>query len=233
MREVETKHWTQQLFVEAAEVYLPFLEQAMDRADAEAAALIDLFEEYGVPTHGRVLDVACGIGRHGVPLAQRGYRVTGIDLSPLFIQKAREHASAAGVDVRFVVGDMQEVLDLLAAEAPFDGIINMFTSHGYYGRDADLSLFGQLRRLASPGALLVVLTAHRDWLVRNFEPEGLDKAGSVRILQNRKLNLETSSILNDWEFYEGEGESLRLRLKLQMARYPQKVCKQSVGVPSL
>ena len=98
----------------------------------------------------------------------------------------------------------------------FNNVINMFTSHGYYGRDGDLSLFRQLRRLASPKAVLVVLTAHREWLVRNFEPEGLDIAGPIRIFQNRTLDLETSTVHNDWAFFEGDGKDLKLRLKLAM-----------------
>ena len=209
-------HWTHKLFVENAELYLPSLEQALDRADAEATAIARLLGESDVDAGARVLDVACGIGRHAIPLAERGYKVTGVDISPLFVQRARERATAAEVDVRFVVGDMQEAETLLGVEAPFHAFVNMFTSNGYYGQAGDLSLFSQLRRLASPRAVLVVLTANRDWLVRNFEPEGLDKAGTIRILQRRALDLETSTMHNDWEFYEGADESLTLRLNLQM-----------------
>ena len=213
---LDNKHWTHRLFVENAEVYLPFLEQAMDRALAEAKAVAGLLEEHGVAAGAGVLDVACGIGRHAIPLAQRGYRVTGIDISPLFVRKARESAVGAGVDARFVLGDMQDAEAILREEAPFDAFISMFTSIGYYGRDGDLSLFRQLRRLAAAGALLVVLTANRDWLVRNFEPEGLDKTEAIRVLQNRTLDLEASVMHNDWSFFEGANESLRLLLRLQM-----------------
>jgi len=44
------------------------------------------------------LDLCCGIGRHSVPLAERGYQVTGIDLSPVLIARARELAKARGVE---------------------------------------------------------------------------------------------------------------------------------------
>ena len=94
--------------------------------------------------------------------------------------------------------------------------LSMFTSHGYRGEEADLDMFHQLRHLAAPGALLVVLTPNRDWLVRNFEPEGLDMAGPIRIVQNRVLNLETSTMHSDWAFFEGEDDNLKLRLRLAM-----------------
>ena len=212
---MDRSHWTYRLFVEEAEVYLPFLEQAMERAQAECDTLGDLFGRHGVPEKGRVLDVACGIGRHSVPLAQKGYRVTGVDISPLFVKKAREYAASAGVDVRLLAGDMREVERLLGSGVSFDALLSMFTSIGYYGLGGDISLFRQLRGLASPGAVLVVLTAHRDWLVREFQHEGLDRAGPYRALQRRTLDLETSTLRSDWEFYEGEGVNLSLRLKLE------------------
>ncbi len=209
-------HWTHRLFVENADLYLPFLEQAKQRALHEATVLSDLFEEFGVPTGGRVLDAACGIGRHGVLMAKRGYRVTGVDLSPLFIEKAREYAKEEGVEADFIVGDALEVEHLLTGTPPFDAIINMFTSHSYYGREGDLKMFGGLRQLASPGAILVVLTANRDCIVKNFSAEGMETAGNVRILQNRRLDLETSTIMNTWEFFERENNHLNIRLKLDM-----------------
>jgi len=213
---MDDNHWTHRLFVERPELYLPFLEEAGARAEAEVAAVAELFVRYGVQVESRVLDVACGIGRHSIPLAERGHRVTGLDISDLYIEKARERAADAGVDVRFLKGDMQHAETLLGAEAPFDAVMIMFTSNGYYGREADLHLFTQLRRLASPEAVLVVLTANRDWLIRNFDPEGMGMAGGIRILQNRALDLETSSVRSEWEFYRGEGNDLRLELRLQM-----------------
>ena len=54
---------------------------------------------------GTVLDLGCGPGRHAVPFAQRGFRVTGVDLSVFHLEKAKERASAAGVAVEFVEGD--------------------------------------------------------------------------------------------------------------------------------
>ena len=216
MSKAGQKHWTHRLFVEEPEIYLPFLEKALDRAPAEASALASLFGKNGVPPGGRVLDMACGIGRHSIPLAQLGYRVTGVDISPLYVKKAKERAAATGVDVRFFVGDGQEAGAMLDTYGPFDAFINMFTSHGFYGREGDLSLFRQLQQLASPGAVLVVLTANRDWLVRNFEAEGLDLAGGIRILQDRTLDLETSTLHNEWTFIEGNGDKMRLRLTLEM-----------------
>jgi len=210
------KHWTHKLFVENAELYLPFLEQGKERALHEAIVLSQLLEEQGVRPNSKLLDVACGIGRHAVLMAQRGYQVSGLDISLLYVEKAQEYASSQGVDVDFQCGDVLQVASHLGDAAPFDAIVNMFTSHSYYGWDGDLTTFRQLRELASDNAVLVILTSNRDAIVRKFTPEAMDKAGDVRILQLRSLDLETSTMHNEWEFFEGQNESLKLSLSIHM-----------------
>ncbi len=57
---------------------------------------------------GRVLDLACGEGRNGVWLAERGFELTGVDFSAVGIEKARRLAAARGVEAEWVVADLQE-----------------------------------------------------------------------------------------------------------------------------
>ena len=212
-------HWTYKLFVENAELYLPFLVEGKERALREAVILSDFLEEHGVASNARLLDAACGIGRHAILLAQRGYQVTGLDISPLYVEMAREYAARRQVEASFHCGDVLEAASALGgdvADTPFDAVVNMFTSHSYYGWEGDLTIFRQLRELASPDAVLVILTSHRDGIIRKFTPEAMDRAGDIRILQRRALDLETSTMLNHWEFFEGENEYLKHRLSIHM-----------------
>lgn len=212
-------HWTQTLFVENAHLYLPFLEQAKEHAPQEVEALAALWDQLGVPRGGRVLDLACGIGRHDVLLSRMGYDVTGLDISPLYVEGAREYAAAANSDARFIVGDALDVADVLAGEHLFDALVNMSTSHSYYGRVGDLKMFGDAAELAADGAILVVGTVNRDYLVRHFEPEGMQSAGNVTIRQTRRLDLETSSMMNTWQFFKGSASSPCLSLELSHRVY--------------
>lgn len=208
-------HWTHKLFVENADLYLPFLEQAKGRAHQEVEALRALFAEHGVPRGGRVLDLACGIGRHSVLLSKMGYRVTGFDISPLFIEKAREYAASEKTDMKFIVGDALDITDLLAEELPFDACVNMFTSHSYYGREGDVRMFSGVAESSAEGALLVVMTINRDFLVRHFASKGSQTAGSITIRETRRLDLETSREFNTWEFFEGAPEEGLQRMSLE------------------
>ena len=203
MAETERSHWAYTLFVENAELYLPFLEKAKRRmAPAEIEALLGLFSDLGVPERGRVLDLACGIGRHAVPLAKRGYDVTGVDFSPLFIEKARQYAAEQGVHAEFLVGDALDVEDVLKGEEPYDAIINMFTSHAYYGREGDVKMFGGLTALARPGGVLVVMTVNRDFVIRHYQRERWESAGMHSIRQRQSVDLESSVINNTWEIWD-------------------------------
>src|SRR5687768_5728578 len=64
-----------------------------------------LLEELSLPLGGSILDVGCGIGRHSIELAKRGYSVTGLDLSSEMLARAAEAAKATDVNVDWVHAD--------------------------------------------------------------------------------------------------------------------------------
>ncbi len=103
------------------------------RNNAEAAQLLDLVERTVDPkSDARILDLACGAGRHSISLAKRGYtKVTGVDLSPTLITIARTSAKEQNVDVNFVESDM------LHFTGEYDLILNLFTSYGYFETDEE------------------------------------------------------------------------------------------------
>ncbi len=69
----------------------------------------------------RILDLACGTGRHAIALALEGHEVIGLDLSHKMIAAATRHAEQMGVNVQFHVADMTEVTKTV--EGPFDLIL--------------------------------------------------------------------------------------------------------------
>jgi len=73
-----------------------------------------------------LLDIACGIGRHALEMARRGYDVTGIDISESMICEARENGLAEGLDVRFEEHDMR-TLDF---HTQFDTAYILFNTMG-------------------------------------------------------------------------------------------------------
>ena len=81
-----------------------------------------------VPPAGVILDLACGQGRHAVPLAQHGFHVVGLDYQPHLLHAAAQAAQQAGVSPTFVRGDMRR----LPFCAGFSAVLNLFTAFGYF-----------------------------------------------------------------------------------------------------
>src|SRR5207237_6756737 len=77
-----------------------------EQSDADAELVWRLL---GLEPGAEVLDLACGHGRIANRLAGCGARVTGLDATPLFLERARQDARARGVEVEYVEGDMREI----------------------------------------------------------------------------------------------------------------------------
>ena len=77
----------------------------------------------------RILDLACGKGRHSIYLNHLGYDVTGVDLSPKSIEYAQQYENES---LHFKVQCMCKPLP-----EQFDAVFNLFTSFGYFERDED------------------------------------------------------------------------------------------------
>lgn len=100
-----------------------------------------------------VLDLGCGTGNHALPLARRGYDVTGADLSGEMVARARRKAAEGGIGARFEQGDMRTV----HIGRTFDVALVMFAALGYLITDADVSAgLANVRRHLRPGGLLVL-----------------------------------------------------------------------------
>lgn len=103
----------------------------------------------------KVLDLACGFGRHSIELAKRGYDVTGVDCSKHLIRLAREEAIKQNVKVTFIQEDIRRI----AFKNEFDAVINMFTSFGYFKNEKDHPLvLGKISQaLKAKGKFLIDL----------------------------------------------------------------------------
>ncbi|MCR4403716.1 MAG: class I SAM-dependent methyltransferase [Candidatus Acetothermia bacterium] len=211
-----TKDWVQELFIEHGELFQAFLEERLARTEEEVRGLLNLFQEYGVRPGSKILDLNCGIGRHSLYLAKGGYQVTGIDISPRYIARAKELAQEHGVLERaeFLAMDARRVEGL--APRRFDVVINMFTSLGYYDEATDESILRQCLALTEKGGLFVLEIGSRDWIVRHFERAGLARVGDLLVVEERGLNLETSRMENLWTFFEKTLRGYRFKAEIAL-----------------
>lgn len=119
----------------------------------------------GLNAGGRVLDVACGYGRHAVNLARRGIKVVGLDLNAYFLGLAVERAAQARVAARFVRGDMKR----LPFQSVFDAAVCLGGSFGQFAtEDEDLSLLQETAQALKPGGKFLLDVANRDGILSRF-----------------------------------------------------------------
>lgn len=206
-------HWTDRLFIEHGELIRRELERGLKRAGGEVGALLRIFSWEDIPPGGRVLDLCCGIGRHSLLLAEQGYQVVGVDLSPILISRARELAKSRGIEdrVEFLLGDMRNIKEVLKDRSgSFNAAINMNTSLGYYGEKEDEEVLRQLWDLSAPEGVLVIDIGNRDWIIRHFLARDVRETaeGLIKVI-TRSLDLESSRMENLYEYYERRGEELR------------------------
>ncbi len=115
-----------------------YLDLYKHRDNTDAAKIIKLlFNNITFPKGAKVLDLACGNGRHSVLFAKKGYTVTGIDLSKYLISKADERRKKEYLRyskrLKFEIGDMRHI----SHKNEFDLVVNLFSSFGYFDNEKD------------------------------------------------------------------------------------------------
>ncbi len=109
-----------------------------------------LLRHLSLPAYRRVLDLCCGLGRHAIPLAARGYQVTGLDRSADALAEARRRD---GAGVAWVEGDMR---DLTPLPGPFDAVLNLWQSFGYFDAAANTAVLQQIHDALRPGGRFIL-----------------------------------------------------------------------------
>jgi SAM-dependent methyltransferase len=117
---------------------------------------------------GRLLDVACGSGRHAVEFARLGWSVSGVDYSAELLQRARSNAAEADIELDLHEQDMRE-LDL--PRERFAAITCLFDSIGYpQHNDGVVSALGSMRAHLAPGGRVAVEFLHAPAMLAHAEP---------------------------------------------------------------
>lgn len=148
------------------------------------------------PKGKTVLDLCCGPGRCAVPLAKRGFRVTGVDKSKFLLGKARARAREAGVAIEWVRADMRDFV----RPDTYDLAISMFTSLGYFDtEDDDITVMRNMFASLRPGGKCVIDVIGKEHVANIFQPtvSSVLPDGS-RLVQFHEFIEDMTRIRNEW-----------------------------------
>jgi SAM-dependent methyltransferase len=132
--------------------YYDFIYHEIVNYEGDVDFLEAVYQRRMHPRPHSLLDLGCGTGNHDLPLATRGYDVTGIDRSADQLAVARRKAEKAGLGVRFVRADMRS----FNLGRTFDAALCMFGAFGYLTRTSDMvrCLRSLRRHLRSQGLFM-------------------------------------------------------------------------------
>ena len=186
--------------------YGPSLTDARSDADVEL-----LWRVAGLEPGAEVLDAPCGHGRIANRLAAHGARVTGVDITPAFLELARGGAAAAGVDVEYVEGDLRD----LRFERRFDAAVNWFTSFGYWDDETCRAVLAGFARALRPGGRLLLEHLNRDWMLRRLQDDTVAQVDDDFMIDRHWVDPIANRIHTDRTFVLGasrETTSFSIRL---------------------
>ena len=151
-----------------------------DRDEREAGDFIEaLLNHLRPPADARMLDVACGRGRHAKILASKGYDVTGIDLAPANIDYALR---SAGDQLQFYQQDMRMPFWINY----FDYAFNFFTSFGYFKTEREhVTAIRNISHSLRNRGVFVLDYLNAEWVQERLVPASEKKKGSVTFLLTR------------------------------------------------
>lgn len=175
-------------------------EEAKDFLDT----LINFFK---IKPNHKVLDLACGKGRHSIYLNEKGFDVTGVDLSAQNIAHARQFENDR---LKFDIHDMREVY----AQEEFDFVLNMFTSFGYFENESEneKAICAAAESLKPGGFLLIdFLNPYR--VINNLVSEEKKTVEGVEFDINRSLSDDGYIIKNIHFSDKGEEFNFQERVK--------------------
>lgn len=151
---------------------------------------------------GHVLDLGCGPGRHALPLARSGYRVTAVDTSATLLERLATLANEQELEIDIQAADMR---DFVRPEA-FDAVLVMWTSFGYFDNETDhAAVLERIHDSLRVGGGLVLDLVGLEYLCRNLQPVHLTEYDDGGVLVERPvLSNDLTRLDNEWLLIDGD-----------------------------
>lgn len=177
-----------------------------DRDYTEAQGFMDNLTNYlNLPEGGKILDLACGKGRHSVYLNSLGYNTTGVDLSEQSIAYAKQFENET---LKFKVHDMSKIYP-----DNFDAVFNLFTSFGYFeDENCNLKTIEAIKAELNDFGFGVIDFMNTNYVIENLVAEDIKTVDGIDFHQKRYV--KDGYIIKDINF-EAEGEQFEFQERVK------------------
>ncbi|MUU77553.1 class I SAM-dependent methyltransferase [Winogradskyella endarachnes] len=177
-----------------------------DRDYTEAQGFMDNLTNYlNLPAQAKILDLACGKGRHSVYLNSLGYNVTGLDLSEQSIAHAKQYENET---LKFNVHDMSKTYP-----DTFDAVFNLFTSFGYFeDENCNLKTIAAIKEELNEFGFGVIDFMNTNYVIKNLVAEDVKTVEGIDFHQQRYV--KNGYIIKDINF-EADGEQFEFQERVK------------------
>jgi SAM-dependent methyltransferase len=219
-------NWAVNLYEKNSHLEIPFLKTMIPQAKRDVKGLCKILRRYDTQSGRRLLDFSCGIGRHSIELAKRGFRVVGYDPSEGFITFAKKRSKSLKREykknVQFILGRPLEASSILSNQK-FDCAILMGNSFGFVDENFDVLMLKNIASVLHKGSLVILEVENRDWTLRNFQAFKFRQKERIQVNETWKLISETSTFGSKFSYFELDSKekgllrpilNLNIRLRL-------------------
>jgi ubiquinone/menaquinone biosynthesis C-methylase UbiE len=191
----------------------------------EICFLCWIFRELADADVREILDVACGAGRHAIPLSKKRYMVTGVDRSQAMLDVLRDRAGQVGIEIPVTRCNMKDI----EFKEEFDAIICMYTSFNYLLTDQDIEkALAAFHRALRPCGIFILDLMNPIFYIGKFREITVEhhQEGQLCIQRTFKHTLdEVRSLWYQDEFVVvNDGNSVSTRREIhtmRMLTYPE------------
>lgn len=170
-----------------------YLKVYKHRDEREALQLVEsIISITNIKNKSKILDLACGAGRHSIEFAKKGFLLTAIDLSENLLNNAKVNAQNAEVDIDFIRADIRDFY----IDDKFDLVLNLFTSFGYFESDEEnFKVFKSAYNHLNENGFFIFDYFNKKYLEENLIPNSSLRIEDGEIIQKRRI--EKGRVIKD------------------------------------
>ena len=188
-----------------------YLDVYNHRNSSDAEKLVNLIlTTVPIKDGAKILDAACGTGRHSIILAKKGFNITAFDLSKTLLNIGKNKSKEFELDINFINADIRKFI----LNVRFSLIVNLFTSFGYFESDEEnFSFVHNAFSMLEENGWYVLDFLNKAYVEKNIVSHSERIVNNKIIKENRKIF--SGRVIKDIQIIDGENqlnfvESVRL-----------------------
>lgn len=203
-----------------------------DRNFEEAENFITLLiNDLQLEQESKIIDLACGKGRHSVYLNKMGFEVLGLDLSE---ESIAQNKTFENPSLKFKVHDMRNEIFPDVSKVKVDAVFNLFTSFGYFESEIeDQKIFKSVNNVLHDRGYFVLDFLNEQWVKNTLVPEAVIKKGDIDFHITKRI--ENQHVIKDIKFNDRQQdfhffEKVKLHTLDEIANYAAEVGLERVKI---